>query len=801
MIEVDKIGYNDIRQLEETIILFQEKLISDYGKYVPEVILRGYLPPEKAIIVNDDADMYPIELKLPTPPPLHTIDGFCLSATEQIFSLQQMPSQLVELLKTSKDYIDVVYKIDTNRRIYADVINWIEKQWYYRINGYWFFNNGVPTYIDGWHFFYCNYFYLFQAGLPKFNYRDRMFFIFAKYCYTTQEAPFFFRIQRDESYNDEPPEYWYFSNEEDAEIYKHKHELNYEIESGFWIIDYNHRTCYGFNYPKHRREGATSKGACIVIEIISRMKEVDGLLLSMDGDAAEKTFKEKYKHALRKMAFFFMPNLASSLTTQKGIIDFDITGSTDKKRLTAEMESLMSTIHPQTSGAEIKSDGGKYYAIHGDEIGKGNISRPYNCLKRHDVIVKTVAQKPAIHGFIINTSTSDDTRGEFGRNYKTLCQRSHWHQRNFIDGTTETGLFDLFIPADINLSITMTDKYGNPLIDNLTKKQQDETGEKFGARLLIESKLEQKEGDSDAYYHERREFPTKYRHCFLASTEDSQFDVFEINNRISIIDMMPNPPIRQGNFEWVNGWGCNNVEFIDNPKGKFYLSYYPARPNNIIMQGGKLIAGNKELFIAGCDPFRFEKTRKKRHSKGAGAVYMKRDNNIDPDTKPREEWKTDRFVCTYCQSVPEEEYKEDMLKMTIFFGCEMFPEMNEEMVYKYFKNNKYRHLLGYLYIDGLKAEMPGFYTHVNTKNKMFKLWKMKIERNIRNELHTDLLQELSDIEGIDDMVNYDLFASSAGCLLADYYSKDGMANKIEDVIEQTGGDSILQWVLRQQGVL
>lgn len=798
MIEYEKIGYNDIRLLEENIILFHEKIVSEYGRYVPEVILRGYLPPEKSVILNDDPDMYPIEVNLPKPPPLHTIDGFGLPAAEQFFRLQEMPTKLTELVKTSKNYYDVIRKIDNNRREYADVIYWIEKQWYYRINGYWFFNNGVPTYIDGWHFFYCNYFHL-DIGLPKFNYRDRLFFIFARYCYTTHEAPFFHRIQITEAEGNNPPDYWYFADREQAEKYKSSHEITkYEIEDGFWIIEYSNRTCYGFNYPKHRREGATYKGACIHVEIVSRMREAKGLLVSMDGGAAEDTFTNKYKTPLRKMAFFFSPSVLTNLNTQKGGIEFDLSGNMDKQKAIMSEEGLMSSMHPQTSGAELKSDGNKFQFIHGDEVGKGNKKAPYNALKRHDVLVKTVAQRPAIHGMIINTSTADDTRGDFGRNYKVLCQRSHWHQRYYVEGTTESGLFDLFIPSYVNLSSTMTDKYGYPLIDKLTKEQQMDTGERFGAKILIETKLEQKQGDSDAYYHEIREFPTRYRHCFLASTEDAQFDVLEINNRISAIDMMPSPPIRKGNFEWVKGWG-SAVEFVDTPNGKFYISYYPARPNNLINVDGKLVAGNKDLFIAGCDPFRFEKTRNKRHSKGGGCVYMKREITLDPETKTLSEWTTDRFVCTYSNSTSEEEYKENMLMMTIFYGCEMFPEMNEEMVYKYFKNNKYRHLLGYTYVDGRRAEMPGVYTQSASKAKMFKLWKMKVERNIRHELHVDMLHELSNVEGLDDMKDYDLFASGAMCLYADHYSKEGLANKVEDALSQSSGeDSILQWILRQQ---
>jgi len=795
---IEKIGYNNIQKLEENIIIFQERLLKNYQKYIPRHILQQYLPPERSIIVNDDPDLYPIELKLPEPPPLHTIDGFGLSAKDQVFQKQKMPTKLIDLINTSKDFYDVVEKLDQNRTLYKDEIRWIQQQWYYRLNGYWFWNNGVPTYIDGWHFYYCNYWYL-DVGLPIFNYRDRIFFLFARYCYTTHEAPFFYRIQTAETEGNQEPKYWYFPDEDSAKIYKEIHENLFEIEQGFWLINYKHRTVYGFNYPKHRREGATYKGACIHTEIISRMREADGLLLSMDGDAAERTFTKKYKFPMRQMVFFFLPEIATSLSTQKGIIEFDIASYGDKKRNIANMGGLMSSMHPQTSGAELKSDGEKFMFIHGDETGKGNKNRPYNCLKRHDVVKKTIAQRPEIHGLILNTSTADDTRGDFGRNYKELCKKSHWHIRSYEEGVTESGLINLFIPAYVNLSKMMTDKYGYPLIENLSEEQKLETGEEFGAKLFIESQLARKMGDSDAYYHEIREFPTRFKHCFLSSTDEAQFDILEINERINKLDMMTTEPTRRGDFVWAKGWG-SSVEFVPNSKGKFYISYYPSKPNNLIKVNGKLVAGNKDIFIAGCDPFRYDKTRKGRHSKGAGCVYMKRDFIIDPEDKPLSEWVSDRFVCTYTQSVPEEEYREDMLMMTIFYGCEMFPEMNEEMVYKYFRSTKYVGLLGYLYVDGKKKELPGVYTHNTNKPIGFKLWKIKIEKNIRHELHRDILQELSEIESLDDMRDYDLFAAGTCVLIAMYYSTDGLANAVNKATISGKDDSILKWILREQGL-
>jgi len=771
---IENIGYNNVAELEAKIILHQEALISQYEKYVPKTVLQEYLPPEKYITVNDDKDSYPFDLKLPDPPEYHKIDGFGLPADQQYFRTQVVPMKLVELVKNCNTYFDVVDKLDRNRRVYKDEIRWIQMQWHYRINGYFFYNRGVPTYIDGWHFYYLNYWNLEESvGLPSFTYRDRIFFLFARYCATTTEAPFFYRVCINEDKEDQEPEYWYFSTHEEANEYNAKNELNTVIEEGFWLINYKHRTVYGFNYPKHRREGATYKGACIHTEIISRSKEIEGLLVSMDGERAADAFMKKYKMPMRKMAFFFKPHISSRLTTQIGGIRFDVNTTQDSKKLITNNEFLMSGMDFQTSSGELKSDGSKFYFVHSDEIGKGNKMTPYDCRIRHDVLMKTVAQKPDIHGLMINTSTSDDTKGDFGRNYRDLCMDSHWHMRNYAEGTTSSGLLNLFIPAYVNMSLAMTDKYGMPIIGKLTKEEQQETGSRVGADLQIKASLAQRVGER--HYHYMREYPTELRHCFMASADDSKFDLLKLSERLSQLDMMVNPPVRRGNFRWVAGWG-STVEFVDDNKGKFYLSYVPAKPNNLVQERGKLVAGNKDIFVSASDPFHFDTTRAKRKSKGAGAVYMKRNKDIDPDTKDPKDWISYRFVCTYCNDVPTDEYVEDMLMMSIYFGCEHFTEMNIETVHKYFNNNKYRGLLGYLYKEGIKDKLPGYYMQAALKERLFKLTKIKIERNIEHELHKDLLQEWVDIEGLGQMRDYDLFAAAGGCMLADYYSKEGAAN-------------------------
>lgn len=56
-----------------------------------------------------------------------------------------------------------------------------EQEWDRRINGFWFYNNGVPTYITGLHYFYLTWWRI-DIGYPSYRQSDRDFFYMWSYC-------------------------------------------------------------------------------------------------------------------------------------------------------------------------------------------------------------------------------------------------------------------------------------------------------------------------------------------------------------------------------------------------------------------------------------------------------------------------------------------------------------------------------------------------------------------------------------------------------------------------------------------
>ena len=247
-----------------------------------------YKTSDRFITVNDDPDLEPIEMPMPECPDWSEIDGYGLPPHLQKFQYQVMPERLKKLQehkKTQKD-LDVLGQksdelgknytakevkkiLEDGQRDYKLEIKWIKDQWDRLLNGYWFFNNGKPTYIDGWHYVYLNFWNINsnrRDGLPEYRWRDTLFFHFARYCY-------------------------------------------------------KHPKILGFLYPKHRREGATSE-ACLInyFSCIIFKKHYHGIQ-SLSDTHVKKLWRNNLIEPWRELPFFFKPDTNSSDMPSK-ILEF-----------------------------------------------------------------------------------------------------------------------------------------------------------------------------------------------------------------------------------------------------------------------------------------------------------------------------------------------------------------------------------------------------------------------------------------------------------------------------------------------
>lgn len=723
-------------------------LIKEYSDVDP-VILGSYQDADEFFLINDgDRDLIPITIPLPSPPPLHEIDGFGLPAKQQKYHHPVMPRRLREL-ETNKKFetLDELWKfIDDNRDKYSEEIEWMRLQWQRRLNGYWLFINGKPTYMDGWQYFYDG-FWPNEKGLPMYTDRDRRWFIAVRHVATDTKT--FANIDKDG---------WAIR----------------EADGSYAIVETGGRVHLGVNYPKYRREGATYRCECINYEIISRTKNAMGGIQSMNEDKAKRAFHKQLISPWKKLPFFFKPNYEGS-TDPKTIISFN----PPAVRLSSKGSRVISNVGLESMISYEVADKGAYDGDqllfhHDDEVGKlDNV----DCWERHLIVKECLVVGSDIIGLTIKTSTVGQMEKGPGRRFEHQCDLSHYHQRN-LNGQTVSGLINLFIPSRDGL-FGFIGPYGESVIDTPTPEQAQFIHKKIGAREYLENRKRayREKKDLVGLSEITRQYPESWRDCWKASQKESGFDIQKLEDRIDERKAEKHKGVIQGNFVWKDGKKDGKVIFIENPMGKFRISqqFSDAEANKKVWDNynQSWVPMNTSFGVAGGDPFKFKDVDSGRKSKGGGAVVRK-GKIKDGDFAMKR-----RFVCTYSNRTENKyEYGEDMLMMCVYYGIKMFPEINVEFLWEYFEQRRYALFLLYR-LDPKTMRprnTPGATTLDKIKQDIFIEYMTWISQECDEELHTELLIECADIDGPDDMKNFDLFTAGGYALLG--------TNAIYDEVEE-----------------
>lgn len=690
-------------------------------KYLAQIVLH-----------EDDLDLQPIYIDLPTPPKRHLIDGHDLPDVMQMFEHQEMPKKLLQL-QTQKNAAGTPLSLEemhshikNNPGYYTDEIKWIKKQWRRRLYGYWFFCNGVATFMDGWHYFYINFW-------PNDNKKRK----------------------------DKRPDY-------------RNRDLKWFHGTRLCYLDPN---CYGPLYGKHRREGATFRAQCVGYCICTENEDAWGALQSMTEDHAKKAFQSKLIGPWKKLPFFFKP-LFDGSSDPKTTLNFEpqsakvrggSIGYNDKKGLGGRIYYAVS--------AEGALDGDKYMFIHHDEIGKKDKDN-VDYVKRYQIIKPTLAQPGGggIHGLYIGTSTVGDQTAQGGKDFARLAELSYHHQINETSGQTASGLWNMFISAYEGYE-GFIDQYGNSVIEDPEEPIYNEFGKviTIGSKTYIESiktHLRTKEAWKELNEFTRQN-PTRFRDCFRKSDDSSGFNLQKINDFMDIYRR--HKQTRRGRFQWENDVRFSRVEWVDDPEnGKWVVSslldvhsrnkvYWDNDSNGWVFQnpGLKYCGGDTVKFPAG-------RVKGKRKSKGAFAIFYAHDELKDSFDIDKKYWKSDQFVCTYKNEVYDiNEYNEHMLMTCWFYGALLYPELNIYNSVQYFDDNNCTQLMLFDIDDRMRIEAnPGAVMNTATKQEIFKLWMMYVEHGLTKEKHGELVEEVSAIDGPEDVTNHDLFAAGGLALKA-----------------------------------
>jgi hypothetical protein len=732
-----------------------------------------YEEADKYVVVNDnDPDLRPIVLRLPEPPPLHTIDGYGLPPEEQRFKRLAIPRRLIDLeaeailrtkedIKSNKNNKLTLIKIQKTfwnlvQERYKQLskeIDFIRRVWYHRINGYWVFIKGKPYYLTGRFFYYLNFCYMdVQGERPEYRDCDRREYVFKEYCWTASET--FEKLD----------EFGFAVPEEDG---------------SYKMIDLGRRICFGDGQTKNRRRGNTSKGVSDGVEVVTRTIGTDGMgLQSYTEESAKGHFKGKVLPLFDHLPIWLKPYTASNRMTLKFETEKSDFGDF----------GLDTRIEYATTSSSKFFDGRKMMYLIIDESGKtSNVS----VSERYNVNKHTLAQGDGmiIRGYATNPSTVDQLTDGSG-DYQFLMESSSFYKRIKSKGQTPSGLFRVFIPAQDGLE-GFVDSYGFSVTGNVKEYQKkegfDQTAESYlvGERELL---LKENTPESLKKYREHRQlYPMQYSDSWMGISGDIGLDIEKIDSQIA--ELRRKNEIIRGNFEWADQFGRKVLFKQDDIKGRFFMSKdSPDYVRNKMVRVSffnpfkqKMEESWKPMypgmFTVGVDPFRLggkadrkisdSLGKKSSLSDGGMAILWNYDASIDGE-KNKSEWESYRFVLTYrYRHNNTDDFNEDVLKAAIYFGGMVYPETNVPNTYEYFVKHGFG---GYLLYDvdkytGRLKDKPGVDSLERSKQEIFSLWRDYVDYRCHKEQHADLLHELKDIQGMEYMRHFDLVAAGGVALL------------------------------------
>lgn len=772
-------------------------------------VIEQYTKPDTHIMFNDGDDLlHPIKVNLPTlegwmskwlgrdvtyEEALKNVDGYGKSPQNQKFTYQEMPEKLriiesvvrkkLQLKPKEPVRLDQIDKeLVENQKFYESEILWMKKQIRRSYLGYWCLINGKPTYLTGQHYNYINFWPIGnntrRDGRAEYRDRDRRWYQFVSYSATTKEGWFKYKIIAPDGAK---TKVFYCNTNEAVKNYKEQYGTNIIIEDAAegYIVDTGVRQCYGDIYPKHRREGATSRAAHGLWygSALLGVERKAGIQSITDDAHAKPVFNDHVVKRLRRMPFFFQ--LMTSGSSAEAI------QFTPPQNRSAGAIMSEDTLMPHDGWINYKSsgerayDGEKMHVMLHDEIGKMSSSTGVDVYKRYEVVRKTLAQGDGIHGFIYCTSTLGEMQKGGGETMRRMIMDSLFRNRD-DNGMTISGLLTLFFPAYDGYD-GFIDEFGASVIENPKEPVYASNGKRItiGSRQYLENRRRGKlaSGDEGGYVAEVQDFPFTLLECFMSTAKGSAFPIKRIRERITEL-MFNREATATYRLEWADGLKFGKVLMVKDDNGKHTFSHVPIpEMRNLKSYNDDGTFGpssmTRDKMVVGADPMMFsnEEVDGKKKSYQTAVTYLKRDYSIDPEDKAREELTTERFIHTFKdRDLEVNTCDEEVAKVCLLFGCMLYPENNIPRLYQNFLKWG---LGNYLLYDmnpetGERASKPGGYAgsgEQGRKQDLFQDMEEHLKRNVEREMHIEILNDCQEIVELKDMTKYDIFASSGWALL------------------------------------
>jgi len=508
--------------------------------------------------------------------------------------------------------------------------DYIDEEFKRRDEGFWFINDGKPTYITGSHYMYLQWSKI-DVGAPDFREANRLFFIFWEACKADKR-------------------------------------------------------CYGMCYLKNRRSGFSFMSSAETVNLATISSDSRYGILSKSGADAKKMFTDKVVPISVNYPFFFKP-IQDGMDRPKSELAYRVPASkfTRRKIVANEQQEdlvgLDTTIDWKNTG-DNSYDGEKLALLVHDESGKWE--RPDNILNNWRVTKTCLRLGAKVVGKCMMGSTSN-ALDKGGGNFKKLYNDSDVTKRN-RNGQTKSGLYSLFIPMEWNYE-GFLDRYGKPVFNNPDYDVYGPDDEliEYGIIDHWNNEVEGLKGDSDALNEFYRQFPRTTEHAFRDEAKNSIFNLTKIYEQIDYNEGIgAQGNISRGNFQWVNGVKDTQVIFYPDPKGRFNISWVPPShlQNRIIVKNGIKYPANEHIGAFGCDSYDISGTVDGKGSNGALHGLTKFSMEDAPPN---------HFFLEYISRPPTAEiFFEDVLMALVFYGMPILAENNKPRLLYHLRRRGYR---------------------------------------------------------------------------------------------------------------